>query len=396
MKRFLPFLMALLVILPAGLAAQGWTFHGSAKNSIYSYESDKTHTRIYQYARFHLANSQNTILLNSSLRALTDANQSLDSDQRFKMYLFDLRINGLFRHRLNLALGRQFLHPGTILGGLDGLNGNLSIRKNLTLQFYGGVESQFLSSFDLYKPSQRLVTGGLLQLDKLAESTFQLLYLRKGGSNGAYWHLLGLNADSKIVSDTRFKLQAHYDLENDRLHRLLLSARRSWNSRLMTTLEFKSQYPQVYANSYFTIFEVRPYNRYRLGGTFEFSPGYFIDAQYQFLSFEGDDANQIFLSLQNGHGSLGMIYESGYAGDQLGMMFDYGREIIRNLSASVYVDYSKYRTETVYEYDDQIANAARLSYRFSRNFSVDVEYQWLTNKFKESDSRFLNHISYLW
>jgi len=168
MKRFLPFLMTLLVILPAGLAAQGWTFHGSAKNSIYSYESDKTHTRIYQYARFHLANSQNTLALSSSVRALTDANQSLDSDQRFRMYLFDLRIKDLFQHRLSLSLGRQFLHPGTVLGGLDGVNGDLAIAKNLSLQFYGGVESNFLRSFDLYKTSERLVSGGLLQLDDAA------------------------------------------------------------------------------------------------------------------------------------------------------------------------------------------------------------------------------------
>jgi hypothetical protein len=25
-----------------------------------------------------------------------------------------------------------------------------------------------------------------------------------------------------------------------------------------------------------------------------------------------------------------------------------------------------------------------------------VEYQWLTNKVKEQDSRFLNHLSYRW
>ena len=69
---------------------------------------------------------------------------------------------------------------------------------------------------------------------------------------------------------------------------------------------------------------------------------------------------------------------------------------MKSFVASVYVDYSKYRTEEIYEYDNQLANAARLSYRLNRHFAVDVEYQWLTNRFKKQDSRFLNHISYLW
>jgi len=61
----------------------------------------------------------------------------------------------------------------------------------------------------------------------------------------------------------------------------------------------------------------------------------------------------------------------------------------------LYADYSKYRTETIYEYDDQIANAARLSYSLGR-WNFVGEYQWLTNRLKENDSRFLNHITYRW
>jgi len=77
-------------------------------------------------------------------------------------------------------------------------------------------------------------------------------------------------------------------------------------------------------------------------------------------------------------------------------MFDLFYEVMPNLIASLYVDYSKYRVEEVYEFDNQLANAARISYRLGRNWTFDVEYQWLSNRFKESDSRFLNHISFVW
>ncbi len=91
-----------------------------------------------------------------------------------------------------------------------------------------------------------------------------------------------------------------------------------------------------------------------------------------------------------------MVYESGYAGDQIGLMFDYAYPVMDKLLASIYLDYSKYRTEEIYEYDNQLANAVRLSYKLNRHLAIDVEYQWLTNRYKDQDSRFLNHISYIW
>ena len=43
-----------------------------------------------------------------------------------------------------------------------------------------------------------------------------------------------------------------------------------------------------------------------------------------------------------------------------------------------------------------MGNAARLTYSFSRHWRIDLEYQWLTNKFKNSDHRLLNHVYYIW
>jgi hypothetical protein len=64
------------------------------------------------------------------------------------------------------------------------------------------------------------------------------------------------------------------------------------------------------------------------------------------------------------------------------------------LLASLNIDYSRYRTETIYEFENQLANAVRLSYKFQRHWTVDLEYQWLTNRFKDQDSRILNYINY--
>jgi hypothetical protein len=372
-------------------------FHGSARNSIYSFERQETHTRVYQFARMNLSNPNGNVSFNTSLRMLTDSNQSLDSDQRFRAYNLNIKFKKLFQDRVDFTLGRQFLHPGTVLGGLDGVFGQIKAARNIYVQLYTGIESHHLRQFDTYSTDENFVYGGLLEFKNIQSTNIELFSLQKKNDIETFWQLAGFNIDNYSVAETHFRIQAHYDLQNEHLHRLLLSANRHWTDKFMTSLRFKQQYPQIYANSYFTIFEPKAYAQYKLGATFEFTPGFYLNGQYQMVQFDDEDnANRFFLTVNNTNGSIGMLYESGYAGDQFGLMFDYAYEIFRNFIASVYIDYSKYRTEQVYEYDNQLANAARLSYRINRHLTVDVEYQWLKNRFKKSDSRFLNHISYRW
>jgi len=384
------------VFIASSVFASGIGFHGSLRNSVYSYESDQAHTRIYQYARISAASPGSHFTFQTSLRALTDAQQSLPGEQRFKLY--SLRINGkdLLNNRLNISAGRLFLHPGTVLGALDGVTAAYDFSHHFSLQLYGGVESHFQRSFDVYKTSDSQTVGGLFQISKFFSSKLQVLYLRKSNNQATFWHLAGVNLFSAIAPKTILRFQAHYDLEQSRLHRLLISARNLWTDKLMTTLEYKQQFPQIYANSYFTIFTPKAYQRVRVGAAYEFLPDYSIQANYQIVAFDQENANQLYLTVGNNFGDLGFVYENGYAGDQLGLMFDIFCEVMPNLIASLNIDYTKYRVEKVYEYDNQLANAARLSYRLGRQWTFDVEYQWLTNRFKSSDSRFLNHISFVW
>ena len=133
-----------------------------------------------------------------------------------------------------------------------------------------------------------------------------------------------------------------------------------------------------------------------MNATYNIFKDYLFSAQYRFIQFESENANQIYATVGNTNGSIGLIYESGYAGEQLGIVLDYAYTIIPNLIASFNIDYSRYKTEEVYEFENQIANAARVSYRFKKSWTIDLEYQWITNRFKEQDSRILNHIHFSW
>jgi len=376
--------------------ASGIQFHGRASNSFYSYEGTTTHTRMYQFVHFSVDSPELVkATLNVSFRALTDLNQSLDRDMRFRAYQLNLELKKLL-NRFNIVIGRQFLHPGTVLGGLDGLSARARIVNHLSLSLYAGVESHFNRSFKIYKYDDSFTAGSVIELKKIFSSNLQLLYLQKMNSEDIFWQIAGLNFNTSLIPKCKVRLQTHYDLQNSRFHRIYFYLRHHLLKDLYLNLSVKNQYPQIYANSFFTIFEIDPYWQYRLGGSYQLNRNYFVNCQYQLIQFDTETANRLYLTVSNLNGSVGLVYESGYAGDQIGVVLDYAYSITPSLLASVNVDYSRYKTEKVYEFENQIANAIRLSYKFKKYWSVDLEYQWLTNRFKESDSRVLNHIHFSW
>lgn len=395
-KKYFLLIFIICLCMTAGIFAQDLKFHGKISNTTYSYEDDGNQTRIYQYIRFSAEKTGwNQLSLNSSFRALTDLNNTLDNDLRYKFYRLNLQMRDIFG-RIDLKIGRMFIHPGTILGGLDGVHSKISLAKNISWQLYGGVESHFLRSIKLYQPEDGYVAGTMLEWKKLFSNNLQFLYLQKANETETFWQLAGLNLLNTSLPGTQLKIQSHYDLKNSRLHKLLLNARYRLGNSIFVSAGFKQQFPQVYSNSYFTIFEIKPYQRYSINCSYSISDDYYANGTYQLLQIDDETANQVIFSISNDQGNIGVLYESGYAGDQLGIMADYAYTFTSGLIASAYIDYSRYRTQTIYEYENQLANALRLSYRFGKRWLVDLEYQWLTNRFKESDSRILTHIHFSW
>lgn len=391
-------LFVLLVSFNNQLFAQDLQFHGKISNSVYAYEvEDEVQSNIYQYFRSQVKKkSWGNLELNTSFRVLTDVNETLDSDYRYNFYTLNLKMQKLLGNHLDLQVGRQFLHPGTILGGLDGVSTVIRYNPNISLQLYGGVESHFLRSAKIYKPEDALVAGGMFQWQKLWKNNLQIFALHKSNDEVTLWQIAGLNLDNYILPRTMLRVQAHFDTQNERLHRLLASARYRLLNQLYLSAGFKSQYPQIYTNSFYTIFEISQYQQYYFNCAYRLFKNYFVNARYQMLQMDDETANQILVSVDNRNGSLGFIYETGYAGEQLGIMADYAVEIFNKLLLSASVDYSRYKIEEVYEFENQLGNALRVSYQFHPRWYFDLEYQWLKNRFKDSDSRILNHIHFSW
>ena len=123
---------------------------------------------------------------------------------------------------------------------------------------------------------------------------------------------------------------------------------------------------------------------------------YWLSVDYNYFQIEDGQGHKIIASISNLNGTLGLVYETGDLGDQVGFIASYGYEFIPGLFGSLGIDYQRYRFSELYSYEDQVANSLRLNYKISRNWRIDVVYQLLHNKFRDTDHRFLNHIHFIW
>jgi len=385
--------------------AQSVETRGRLSNSVYFLEKTDIDAssgatqlaRIYQYFRFTARiREYNDLSLNISARALTDTEAELSSEERFRAYRLSLSASKLFKGLLDFELGRQFLHPGIPFGSLDGLNLLVRPASNFEWQLFGGVESHLQRSFKVYEFDDATVFGSALKFRNFYDGDIQLAYLHKRSRNEDQWQIAGMNISNRYFDPVSFLIQAHYDLVNERFHRLYLSTHYRVSNDVNFYLRLKQQYPQIYGDSFFRIFEFEAYSQAGLGFNYALSENYSVGANYTLIQLDDGDGHRVVTDFSNRNGSIGFVYETGDLGDQLSLLFDYGYEILPDLMASLSVDYTRYRFEEIYDYENQLANALRLSYKFTRHLRADLEYQWLNNRFKDSDQRLLNHIHYIW
>jgi hypothetical protein len=389
--------------------AQDVVTKGRFTNSIYAFEplayrgteDSETHVFLYQFLRFEAKIKEyNNLSLNYDTRALTDLQKDIDSDLRFRVNRLSLSAKDLFSGFLDVEAGRFFYHPGITFGSLDGLDLVLKPVNNLRIQLYGGVESQLYRSYRVYNLDEATVYGGSIKYLNLSGTDIQLSYFEKQHDKNIQWQIAGLNLSNYTLKDWKFLLQTHYNIANSLLQRFFFSTRWTPSRDYHVYLNLKQQHPQIHTDSYYNDEEkfgqFKDYSRAGIGGTWYFSKDYWASVDYNFFKIEGGQGHKIIASVSNLNGTLGLVYETGDLGDQVGFLASYGYEFIPGLVGSLGIDYQRYRFSEIYSFEDQVANSLRLNYKFAKNWRIDVVYQLLHNKFKDTDHRFLNHIHFIW
>ena len=256
--KFITLLIFISIFLVSAFG-QNIDTRGRSSNSVYAFQNnDTTHVRLYQYLRFTgTAKEWNYLSLNVAARVLTDTELDLPDESRFRAYRLSLSGRNLFNNLLDFEIGRQFFHPGVTMGSLDGLNLNFKFSKQLNWQLFGGVESHLFKAMKVYNPDQATVYGTNIKYRNLYGTDMQVAFLEKRTKNETQWRILGLNLSNYALTNFNFQSQFHYDMVNNRMHRVYVMGKFIPGNDLHFMVHFKLQHPQIYGDSFFQIFDVK-------------------------------------------------------------------------------------------------------------------------------------------
>jgi len=386
MKNIILLILSSFCFLSAQINIQG-----NLSSSLYSFESadNENNLNFYQGLFLKISPESNpNLYIKSNLRLIKTSNPS---DWSSKIYNSHVGWKAPGMHT-ELRLGRQFIYSGVINGTMDVLYLSLSPLTNLKIKMVGGVEANIERKAEVTQWEDGNVIGGYAsyRFDRALKT--DISYFQKTRSDELYWQLGGASFSGMID-------QLFYRLKYD--HNLLTSEYQAMRANLIYYLdlwsfsaEFNSQRPRVYEDSFFSIFEIKAHDQIRVAVNRKIEE-YQVGLQLINTSFnEGESSNQVMATLGNKLGILGLIFQSGYAGDNLGIYAQINYQLLEDLKLNLYSSHYKYERQSVKINEQATSFSAGVQYDMLKSLRLGLQLQETVNSAYESDLRGLFRLNY--
>jgi hypothetical protein len=157
-------------------------------------------------------------------------------------------------------------------------------------------------------------------------------------------------------------------------------------------VEYVHQLPMIYEFSYFSRFKTVAYDQIRLN-LGRMLNQFFISAGYIYTTFEDDQSSEINLNIARKRNNIGVIYNTGFSGDNFGVYGQIYQPVISSLYLRLYANYYSYQRYQIDISEEAISYSAGLEYK-SGKFLVRADFQQAINNLYKKDVRFLFHVFY--
>ncbi|MEJ2545953.1 MAG: hypothetical protein P8Y99_17970, partial [Calditrichaceae bacterium] len=290
-------------------------------------------------------------------------------------------------------IGRQFVYSGVMNGTVDGISLNIRPIDKIALKILAGMEAPIDRSLELTQWDDGNVIGAFGSY-KVAEAfNVSASYVQKTRSEEMYWQLAGGSLSGKVLNNLFYQAQYEHNLKTSqyqtmrfRLNYLLTK----WN----LFAEYNSQRPKIYEDSIFQIFEQTAFNQIRAGGGYQIG-NYNIGLHDVYTMYEEDEStNQIHATVSGTYGMIGLLYQSGYGGDNTGVYGAIRYSVLNNLILHVRSSYYQYERQTTAISEDATAISGGITYKLSSSWQVKAEVQERINSYYNNDVRGLFRIRY--
>lgn len=380
-------------------------YSGYLQSSLYAWENPAENKLydFYQGIQLRLSPENNSNLyLTTYMRFARQGQQRLSGDKYYAadedVYSWDDRLYNLYlnwktaNNRVLFRVGRQFMYQGVINGTLDGLLVSAKATNNLTLKVFAGLEAPDNREIKLRKSDEGTAFGGYLSYRLPWQNKIDVSYFQKSRKvvkdntekTEPVWQLLGFAFTGQKKN---LYYQAYYDhnLKTEEFQGMRYRLTYYWR-RFSVMGEYNSQRPRLYEDSFFLVFKIDAYNQVRGGLTYDINR-YQVGVQYIFTNIRYNESNQFVVSLGNPWGMIGLVFQTGDSGKNVGAYGQVRYPVMEHLTARAYASYYNFERQTTVITEDAVGLSAGLEYRPIKLASLEAEVQQSDNSLYKSDTR---------
>ena len=365
---------------------------GDYSSSFYSFESptdNKAHLNQYHGLRFKINPENNSnILFNGYVKAVYDRNPQ---EWREKVYSSYLLWKTPFRNT-QIKLGRQFVYSGVVNGTLDAVALTSKPIDNLNLKFYGGVVAPYDREIKTTAWDKGNALGGFGSYKVNNALKINASYFQKQRDDELYWQQMGTMVSGNY-KNVFYLLRYDHNLLSSEYQAILVNASYNLNDWSFSG-EMSSQKPKVYEDSFFSIFKLREHQQFHFAITRRIME-YSISVRTINTLYDQDESNQhFFLTLGNNWGVAGIVYQTGYGGENLGLYADINYQVLSNLRINLRSSHYTYERQSVQLEEEATSFSGGIKYNPLKPLRLEVQIQQSINSYYDSDLRGLFKVAY--
>ncbi len=382
---------------------------GRFTTSAFAYEANpttsksNTHLRSYAALRLKITDlGDRRVSLNTYLRATTDLAKRAVDDPAFRPVSAYLRFND---RRLDMRLGRQYVHAGVGYGQVDGVRADVKAA-GMRLTLHGGALVPIYGEVELGSIHHAYLWGARLSTDRLAGIDLAISFAdRKRDpipyeSFGRYSGFIGVPQaiHRQLVGiDARRRFGAHnlhgrldYDLQSEVLRRAEVGTRIALHPRLSISGDWIRREPALFASSILSVFAAQGFDEITVRARYQVREELAVSIHAATITYDTDDSQRLGLSASFGrHLSIGYNRSSGYAGANDGLHGSILCPLSDKLTLRGQLGMASYERIPDEAREELLSAVAGITYRPNRRLSIDSQLQAARNPSYDTDLRLL-------
>ena len=364
---------------------------GNLNSSVYVWENleENQNVDFYQGIQFRLFHEKySNIQFKSYLRVGHNGEPSEWNEKVYNSYLDWKSLDKQYE----MKLGRQFLYHGVMNGTVDGMLFSTKATKNLIFKVLAGVPVASNRKVKVMNWLDGNVFGGFTSYRISDNFKANLSYFQKTASEKSVWEQIGTAVSGKITDNFQVIAKFDYNLKSSDYQNMRYRVI-YFNNKLTVSAEYNSQKPRVLENSFFRIFEIEAFNQIRSSISYQLGD-YQLRLRNYYTMYEDENTNQMQFSVANRLGLIGVIYQNGYAGDNMGVFGEINYNLFSNMSVKLYSSYNKFQIQSIDIDEEALSFLGRLQYHAFKDLDLQLEIQESQNSYFKNDVRGLFRLNY--